>query len=501
MKKLTSLFLLLATASTAFAQQRNTLLQADFWKQNPSIDLVKQEITNGNDPAQLDQRQMDPTSLAINNNASLDVVKFMVEQEGNSVSKGTHHSRTYLHWAASKGNVELVKYLIAKGSDLEKGDSYGTPAVAYAASTGQANFAIYDVLFKTPADAKRKYGNGASLLLLGIGADKDLKLTDYFISKGLSLNDVDADGATAFDYAARSGNVELLKTLLAKGVKPTNAALINAAQGGRNFAAPLSLYKYFVEDLKLDPLAAGKDGNTVLHNVVRKPNQEEIIAYFLAKGADVNQANEDGVTPFMNAVAGRDLPLIQSLADKVKNIDATNKKGETALAIAVAGSSPDVVDFLLSKGADVKSIDGEGNNLGFYLVKGYRPANSRPAQTGASQKDEFIEKLNLLTAKGLSLAAPQKNGNTLFHIAVANLDLALLQKIENLKINVNAKNAEGSTVLHKAALISKDDKVLKYLLSIGADKTIKTDFDETAFDLAAENKFLSSNNIAVDFLK
>jgi ankyrin repeat protein len=493
MKKITYLLLILAATTNAFAQQKNTLLQADFWKQNPSLETVKAEIAKGNDPAQLDQRQMDPTSLAINANAPVEVVKYLVDQKGNSVSKGTHHSRTYLHWAASKGNVELVKYLIAKGSDVEKGDSYGVPTVAYAASTGQANPAIYDIFFKTPADAKKKYGNGASLLLLGIAADKDLKLSEYFISKGLSLTDVDADGATAFDYAAKSGHVDLLKTLLAKGVKPTNMALINASQGGRNFAAPLSLYQYFVEDLKLDPLATSKEGNTVLHNVVRKQNQEEVIAYFLAKGADVNKANEDGVTPFMNAVAGRNLALIQLLAEKVKDVNAANKKGETALSIAVAGSSPEVVAFLLSKGANAKAVDKDGNNLAAYLVQSYRPAGT--------QKDEFAAKVSLLTTKGLDLAAPQKNGNTLYHIAIANLDLGLLQKLEALKINVNAKNGEGSTVLHKAALISKDDKVLKYLLSIGADKSIKTDFDETAFDLAAENKFLSGNNIAVDFLK
>ena len=56
----------------------------------------------------------DPVTLAINNGASNDVVKYLVEYKGNEVNKVTHDGRIYLHWASSKGNVELVEYLIEK---------------------------------------------------------------------------------------------------------------------------------------------------------------------------------------------------------------------------------------------------------------------------------------------------------------------------------------------------------------------------------------------------
>ena len=49
---------------------------------------------------------------------------------------------------------------------------------------------------------------------------------------------------------------------------------------------------------------------------------------------------------------------------------------------------------------------------------------------------------------------------------------------------MNAKNKDGLTALHKAAMISKDDAILKYLISIGAKKDIKTEFDESAFDFS-----------------
>jgi len=67
--------------------------------------------------------------------------------------------------------------------------------------------------------------------------------------------------------------------------------------------------------------------------------------------------------------------------------------------------------------------------------------------------------------------------------------------------DVNAKNAEGLTALHKAAMMSKDDSILQYLISIGAKKDVKTNFDETAYDLAHENELLSKQKVSVEFLK
>ena len=57
------------------------------------------------------------------------------------------------------------------------------------------------------------------------------------------------------------------------------------------------------------------------------------------------------------------------------------------------------------------------------------------------------------------------------------------------------------TPLHRAAMMAKNDVVLKYLVEKGANKTVMTEFDETAFDLASDNEYLKQQNVKVDFLK
>ena len=496
MKK--NIFISFALAATLFvsAQQKNNLLEQSFWKTAPDVTAVKTEIAKGSNPAEANSNAFDVTTLAINNDAPLATIKFLLDQPGNSVTKLTHDNRIYLHWAAYRGNTELVEYLIAKGSDVNFEDSHATTPIAFAAGNGLLNSGVAEAFFKAGIDPKKKYSEGANLLLISIPFDKDLTFSDYLITKGLSLKDTDKNGNTAFDYAARTGNITLLKKIAAKGIKPTDNALLIATQGTRRETTPIETYKYLVEEVKLKPTATNKSGENVLHLLAGKQNQSEILTYFLAKGVDANKINNDGNSPLIIA-AGREFSSLEKLLPVTENINLQNLKGESALTFAVKSGSPEAVSLLLSKGADINVKDKDGNNLGIYLVQSYRPAGREANAT----QDPFTAKAKLLQDKGLNLAAAQKDGSTLYHFAASKNDLSLIKKLASLNIDVNAKNKDGLTALHKAAMVAKDDSVLKYLISIGAKKDIKTEFDETTYALAKENESLTKNNVSVDFLK
>ena len=501
------LLILFALATTLFvsAQQKNILLEQSFWKTKPDVAAVQAEIAKGSNPSESNQRSFDAVVMAINSDAPTETIKFLLEQPGNPVNKSTHDNRIYLHWASGKGNLEIVEYLLAKGSDVTLEDSHGSFPVTAAASNGVTNTAVYEAFFKAGVNPKQKYQDGTNLLLIAIPADKDLTLSTYFTTKGMSIKDVDNNGNTAFNYVAKTGNISLMKTLLEKGVKYNDNALIFAAQGSRRETNTIETYKYLVEDLKIKPTATSKSGENVFHFLVSKPKQTEIISYFLAKGADINKADIEGNTPLMIAASNREnTGTLEQLLPIVKNINVQNAKGESALTMAVKSGTPEAVALLIEKGADVKVADKNGNNLAFYLIESYRPQMSgmgRPEGVDVQKQDPFAAKVKLLQDKGLNLATPQKDGNTLYHIAVVKNDLPLLKKISTLNIDVNAKNKDGLTALHKAAMISKDDGLLKYLLSIDAKKDINTEFNESVYTLAKENESLTKSKTDIEFLK
>jgi len=498
--------------------QNAAISSRDFWSDNPDLATVKAELEKEKFSFKDVKAGDDPLSLAINNDAPIAVINYLASQPGVDFKRGIHEGRTYLHSAASKGNAAAVDCLLKKGADMYYADAHGQTGLTYAAYMGKITLPVIEAFVKNGLDVKRKYENkdDANILLLSAPSDKDLSITNYLVSKGVSLQSTDKNGNTAFNYAARLGNIDVLKALLQKGVKYNENALFMAAQGPFRSANKIDVFQFLVDEVKIDPKATNKAGQNVLHLLSAKQRQDDIIAYFVNKGVDINKTDNNGNTPFMAMAGTANMSTLTSLLPNVKNINVINAKGESALLNAVKSASPEIIALLIKNGADVNVVDKEGNNLAYHLVNSYRGAGGRggfgggfgggqqnagSADAGPKPVDIFGEKLKLLQAGGLNFAAPLKDDNTLYHIAITKNDPDLLKKIASLGIDVNAKNKEGLTVLHQAAMLARNDSALRYLLSIGAKKDIKTSFDETAYDLAKENEILSKGNVAVDFLK
>jgi len=489
--KLKLLALALLLSVQGFSQD-NIFLSRDFWDTKPTPKVIDQKIKEGNNPAEANRNNFDGVVYAILQNAPLETIIHLQSQEGNDANKLTHDGRTYIFWAAYKGNIEFMKHLLKQGAKTDLTDDKGNTILNFAAGSGQQNTEVYELCIKNGANPKVDLNpDGANALLLSAPYDSDFKLLDYFVSKGVDLKSTDANGNDAFNYVAKTGNIDLMDKLIAKGIKGNDQAFMFAAYGTRGKTNGLEVYK-FLEEKGLKPNSTNHEGVSPLHVLASRSKDTEVINYFLENGLNVNAKDHNGNTPFLNAASRNDLAIVSLLYDnKLENINQANKKGETPLMLAMQNNSPEVVNFLIEKEANLELVDADGNNLAYYVVSGYSNRN----------KDGFLKKLDLVKSTGLDLKAPQKNGNTWYHLAVEKNSLELLKMATEFGQDINAKNKEGNTALLIAAMKAKDDSILKFLIEQGADKKITTDFDETAYDLASENELLKENNVSIRFLK
>ncbi|AZQ59430.1 ankyrin repeat domain-containing protein [Maribacter sp. MJ134] len=495
LSKLTCSFLALLCITLGLAQE-NVFLSRDYWKANPSIDKIEADISEGNDIAQLNGNMFDAVSYALLAETDNSIVKYLLTKKGNEVDKITHDGRTYIFWAAYRNNLDIVKYLVENGAKADVKDSHGYNVINFAARAGITNTTLYDFLLKHKADINDVTNNGANALLLVAPSVLDYATIAYFNMKGLDLESTDDEGNNLFHYAARGGNIELLKKLIEKGLsynslnKLGGNAILMASQGADQLKDGLTTFKY-LENLGLEANITDKQGRNPLHAIAYKSDDLSLFEYFIEKGVDVNKQDKGGDSPFMNAANSNTLSVVEFLFDYVEDINTKDENGRSALAMAVNRNSADIVKYLLQKGADSKTVDVKGNSLAYYLMNSFN----------AKKPEVFEAKLKALQKSGLVMTTAQNNGNTLLHLAAKENDLTLLKRLEKFNIGINQRNNDGNTALHLAAMSSHNETILKYLIAQGADKSLKTEFEETVYDLVSENELLREQLNILDYLK
>jgi uncharacterized protein len=142
------------------------------------------------------------------------------------------------------------------------------------------------------------------------------------IQKKADVNAVQADGATAIQWAAYRNDVEMADLLIAAGA---NVKLAN-----REGATPLWL--------------AAENGGS------------RMIGKLLEAGADPNGRTPNGETPLMMAARNGNVSALEILLDhKADPSLKENLRGTTALMWAVEQSHPEAVKTLVARGADVNA--------------------------------------------------------------------------------------------------------------------------------------------------
>ncbi len=492
--RLSILFLLVSL--TLASQEKNIFLDRTFWKSGPTVGQIKQKIKEGNDPTEKATSAFDAVSYGLIDNAPSEGLKYLLTLEGNPVTKPTHGGITYLLWATYKGNKEMMKHLLELGSDPKMSTARGTNMLLLAAIGGVEDIEVYEMIFDQGIDPNYTSNSGINALLTLSGSNvKDLKVFEYLMGKGISIDSEDKDGNNLFNYAARGGNLEVMKMWISKGVpyktwnhKGENPVLF-ASQGVRRRALSLEVFNYLSKELGLEVDQVNWEGKTPLQLAARRATPE-LLDFFVAEGVSANQVDENGNIALINAVSSS-IKNLESILKNTQNINHQNHKGEAAITRAVKYRAKKAFDFLKDQKADLSIKDTEGNNLLYHVFNSFREG-----------KEEIAgHMITELQKRGIKTKTTDKDGNTLAHIAIEKHSVFLLNKAITMGVNINYQNKLNLSPLHFAAMQGKDKELMTTLIANGANKELKTEFNESAYDLATENELLKKENVNIQFLR
>ncbi len=344
--------------------------------QHDDLPTVKALLAAGANVKAENRYGVSPLSLAcVNGDEAIVAALLDAGADPNGSLRG---GETALMTAARTGRTGPVKALLARGAEVDATDRSDQTALMWAAADGNAD--VVKLLIAAGADPSRRLKSGFTPLL----------------------------------FAAREGRMEVVGALLEAGVAANEAIATERKAGGRAPANGTSALTFAVEnghfELALMLVQAGADPNdlrsgfTPLHTLtwVRKPNRGDdedgqpppqgsgnltsldLVRELVAHGADVNtQLGKDaptrgklsyaGATPFLLAAKTADLPLMKLLIELGADPLRPNKDGATPLMAAAglgcnapteeAGTESEclgAVEYLLSLGADVNTVDANG---------------------------------------------------------------------------------------------------------------------------------------------
>ena len=280
------------------------------------------------------------------------------DDNGRKVEEFASGWLTPLMLAAREGDLESARLLIAAGADVNAVAGDGKNALGLAIFNGN-----YDLASEL-VDAKSDVNN----------VD-----TQRFTPLFWAVDRRNMETAPNFPWMVTQDPLTLIKTLLDAGANP-NAPVNNTPRARMRAGSPRIVFATslmraaFSGDLELtklllshgaDPRAISSDGETMVEAAAglgfiqgyskgKSPEERlEVVKLFVELGADVNQADDYGITPLMVAGNMGDAAIIQYLVDKGANLGAYDlgKKNDGAFGASVEPLLP--VDYAIGVGTFV----------------------------------------------------------------------------------------------------------------------------------------------------
>ena len=418
-------------------------------------------------------------------------------RSGTAVRARDADGTTALHWAASQGDAELVRSLLAAGADARAKNDFGATPMSAAAEIGDAQ--VIEILLRAGADVDSPNGEGETALM-AVARTGKIDAALVLLRHGANPNAREQwGGQTALMWAAAQCQPQMIHLLLDHGAsvdlegtvrdwqrrvtaepRPKDmshggfTALLYAAREGC-VAGARELVRRKADLNRADP-----DGVTPLVLALMNIHWD-FARYLIEAGADVNQWDFYGRAPLYAAVDMNTLPkgrhvelpslddtagltVIRMLLDRGANPNAQLKLrvphrqipydrytepmlniGATPLLRAAKAGDIEVVKLLLMHGAlpDLPNFNGD-TPLMAAVGKGWINAPTRGA---FYTEEQALEVYSLLRAAGADVNARTHFNETPLHSAALRGWNEIVKRLVADGAELDASDRNGLTPL------------------------------------------------------
>ncbi|MBA3269128.1 MAG: ankyrin repeat domain-containing protein [Acidobacteria bacterium] len=405
---------------------------------------------------------------------------------------------TALHWAAYKGDAAMVQLLIASGAAVNlKTRLGGITPLMMAAKNGDA--AILKLLLDAKGAVGAPNSNGTTPLMLAAASGK-ADAVSLLLDRGADVNAKDSThGQTALMFAAAQGRLDAITVLVKRNADPnaiTKVSLIvSLSERYKQQTQGKGSREITGEGGRSDITSMG--GMTALMFAAREGHRDAVRA-LVGAGADVNKVNASDDTSVLTlAIVNGRFDIAKFLLDSGANPNLVSKTGLGPLYATVDAQWPErtwyppasVTEETVSSLELLKALLDKGADPNVRLGKKpwYRTFHGDWADpTGATAfwlaaKADDVAAMKILIAGGANPSIPSTKGVSPLQVAsgygfepqVSNFAprarlAAVKYLVEECGADVNAKDSQGYTPLHGAALTAEHDLIL-YLIAMGAD--------------------------------